>query len=267
MTQQMRGSRVLARLRAGETACCTKINSCDVRVVEIAAMSGVDCVLLCLEHVPNTLRDIEHQVRAAKMFDVDTLVRVPRGSYSDLIYPLEMDATGIMTPHVMSAADARKIVWQTRFHPIGRRPLDGGGADGGYATMPAAEYIRQANAERMLVVQVEDPEPLDDIEEIAMLEGINIIFFGAADFSQGVGAPGDFNHSKVVETLHRIPKVAQRHGKVAGTSANFDNMNELMEMGYRFLVVDADVVMLSRGFTRVAAAFGRKPLGLGGKTL
>ena len=59
---------------------------------------------LDLEHVPNDLRDIGNQVRAAKMHDVDAMVRVPRGSYSDLIRPLEMDATGIMVPHVMSAA-------------------------------------------------------------------------------------------------------------------------------------------------------------------
>ena len=261
MTQRMRCSQVLERLRAGEVACATKINSCDARVVEIAAMSGVDCVFLCMEHVPNTLRDIENQVRAAKMFDVDSLVRVPRGSYSDLILPLEMDATAILVPHMMSAADARQIVRQTRFHPIGRRPLDGGNADGSYCAIPGPEYIRQANAERMVVVQIEDPEPLDDLEEIAAMEGIDILFFGPGDFSQGIGAPYDFSHPKVVETLHRIPDVARRHGKFAGTVANPANRQELIDMGYRFLSMGADVVMLAEGFAQVAAAFGRTPIG------
>ena len=186
---QMRRSRVVAVLRAGGVACCTKINSCDPRVVEIAAMSGVDSVWLCNEHVPNTLHDLENQIRAAKMFDVDPIVRVARGSYSELIRPLEMDAAGIIVPHVMSAADAREIVWRTRFHPIGRRPVDGGNADGAYCTIDGLEYIRQANAERLVIVQIEDPEPLDELEEIAAMEGIDMLFFGPGDFSQGIGAP------------------------------------------------------------------------------
>ena len=106
---KMRPSRVLRKLRAGEVASCMKLNLADPRVVEIAAMSDFDCVWLDMEHVPNTLDAIENQIRAAKLFDVDTLVRVQRGSYSDLIHPLEMDAAGIMVPHLMSLADARAL--------------------------------------------------------------------------------------------------------------------------------------------------------------
>ena len=133
---QMRPSRVLKKLRAGKVASCVKLNLADPRAAEIAAMCGVDCVWLDQEHVPNDSRDIENQVRAAKVHDVDAVVRVPRGSYSDLVHPLEMDATGIMVPHVMSLDDARRVVWQTRFHPVGRRPLDGGNADGAYCMIP-----------------------------------------------------------------------------------------------------------------------------------
>lgn len=256
---QMRRSRVAAVLRAGGVACCTKINSCDPRIVEIAAMSGVDSVWLCNEHVPNTLHDLENQIRAAKMFDVDPIVRVARGGYSELIRPLEMDAAAIIVPHVMSAADAREVVWRTRFHPIGRRPIDGGNADGAYCAIPGLDYMRQANAERLVIVQIEDPEPLDDLEEIASLDGIDVLFFGPGDFSQGVGAPFDFNHPKIVETLHRIPEVCRRHGKFAGTMASINNLQERIDAGYRFLSIGADVVMLTEGFAKVAAAFGRKP--------
>ena len=99
---KMQRSRVLEKLRAGKMASCVKLNLGDPRVAEIAAASGIDCIWICLEHVPNDLREVENQIRAAKLYDVDAVVRVPRGSYSDLIRPLEMDATGIMVPHVMS---------------------------------------------------------------------------------------------------------------------------------------------------------------------
>ena len=140
----MRPSRVLRKLRAGQTAVTAKLNLCDPRSAEIAARSGFDCIWLDMEHVPNGLKDTENMIRAAKIYDVDTLVRVRRGSYSDLVLPLEMDASGIMVPHVMSLEEARRVVYYTRFHPVGRRPWDGGNSDGGYCQIPSDEYIRQA---------------------------------------------------------------------------------------------------------------------------
>lgn len=253
---KMRRSRVLEKLRAGQVVGALKLNLGDARVSEIAAASGIDCVWLDMEHVPNDYRDIENQVRAAKMFDVDTIVRVSRGSYSDLIKPLEMDATGIMVPHLMSAEEARRIVWQTRFHPIGRRPLDGGNSDGAYCAIPIAEYLRDANQQRMLIVQIEDPEPLPELDAIAAVEGIDMIFFGPGDFSQGIGRPGDFSAPEIDQARRQVAAAARRHGKFAGTVGSVEALPELAAMGYQFVNVGADVLALSDTFRRAAAGVG-----------
>ena len=255
-TPKMRPSRVLAKLRAGEVATCIKLNLADPRVAEIASLCGFDCVWTDMEHVPNTLHDIENTVRAAKMLDVDTLVRVPRGSYSDLIHPLEMDAAGIMVPHVMSAEDAKKIAWYTKFHPVGRRPMDGGNSDGAYCMIPINEYIKQANEQRFVMVQIEDPEPLDELEEIAQVEGIDMLLFGAGDFSQGIGAPGQWDHPKIIETRKRVAEVARKHGKFAGALGGVDNFKELVDMGYQFISIGADVVGLGQYFRELLSAIG-----------
>lgn len=245
---QMRPSRVLKKLRAGEIVTSIKLNLADPRVAEIAAMCGFDCVWLDMEHVPNDWSAIENQIRAAKIYDVDTMVRVSRGSYSDYIKPLELDAAGIMVPHIMSLDDAKSVVKQTRFHPIGRRAADGGNADGAYTMIDHKEYIKTANKERFVVVQIEDPEPLDDLEAIAQLEGIDIIFFGPGDFSHGIGAPGQWDHPKIIETRKLIAQVARDHGKVAGTVGNPDNLQELVDMGYNFVNIGADVIGLTNYF-------------------
>ena len=185
----MRKSRVLRQMRNGKVATCTKLNLSDPRAAEIAAMCGFDCIWIDLEHVPNNMKDVEDAVRAAKIYDVDVLTRVSKGCYSDICRPLEGDSTGVMVPHLMSLEEARQIVYYTKFYPIGRRPLDGGNADGAYCLVDANDYIKQANAERFTVVQIEDPEPLAQLEEIAALPGIDMLFFGPADFSQGIGAP------------------------------------------------------------------------------
>jgi 4-hydroxy-2-oxoheptanedioate aldolase len=254
-SMKLRPSRVLARLRSGEVASCVRLNLSEPRVAEIAAMCDFDCLWVDMEHAPNTLKDVENQVRAAKAYDVDMLVRVTRGSYSDLNHPFEMDAAGIMVPHVMSTADAQEVVRQTRFHPVGRRPLDGGNADGAYCMIPTARYVREANEQRFLVVQIEDPEPLADLEEIAELPGIDVLFFGPGDFAQGIGAPGALDHPKVAEARERIARTARKHGKYAGTVGSIENLPSLIDMGYQFISVGADVVALADYFRGIAAAF------------
>ncbi len=255
-SRAMRPSRVLGKLRAGEVAVVTKLNLADARATEIAAMAGFDGVWTDMEHVPNTWDAVEKQVLAAKVFDVDTMVRVARGGYSDYIRPLEMDAAGIMVPHIMSLEDAQRVVRMTRFHPIGRRPVDGGNADGAYCTIDLVEYLRQANAQRFLCVQIEDPEPLDELEAIVALEGIDIVFFGPGDFSQGIGAPGQFTHPRLVETRRRIAALCVQHGKVAGTVGSPANLAELIDMGYRFVSLGADVVALTQYYANLTAEIG-----------
>ena len=257
---EMRPSRALSKLRSGKVVSCFKLNLADARAVEIAALAGIDCVWVDREHVSNDLSVIEKCVWAGKAHDTDVIVRVPRGSYSDYVHPLELDAAGIMVPHIMSLADAKEVVRMTRFHPIGRRPMDGGNADGAYCGIDFDDYIRQANERRMVILQIEDPEALDDLDQIAALDGIDMLFFGPGDFSQGIGCPGEWNHPKVIEARHRVAEAALSHGKIAGTISGLDNMDELIELGYRFLSVGADILGLSQYCRSIADEFAKREI-------
>lgn len=241
----IRKSRVLRKIRDGQTAYSFKLNLSDVRAAEIAAMTGIDCLWTDMEHVPNDYATIENIVRAAKIYDVDVLTRVKRGSYNDMICPLEADSTGIMVPHLMSLEEAKQVVYYTKFHPIGRRPIDGGNADGNYCLTDGNEYIKQANEERFNVVQIEDPEPLKDLDAICALEGIDMIFFGPADFSQGIGYPNDFANPEIARVKELVAKTARKYGKIAGTVGGVGNRKQLEDMGYNFINLGADVIALS----------------------
>jgi len=255
---QMRPSRVLRKLRAGEIVTCFKLNTFDLTVAEIAARAGFDCLWLDAEHCAGDWSAIHGQILAAKVYDTDVLVRVSRGPYSDYIKPLELDAAGIIVPHVMSAADCKQVARMTRFHPIGRRPIDGGNADGAFCTLPVQDYIRQANEQRFVIVQIEDPEPMDELEAICAVEGIDMIFFGPNDFSQGIGHPGELDHPQVIDARKRIAACAVAHGKFAGTVGTPDCLEELSEMGYRFFGTGADVVGLSQYCRDLAAQLAER---------
>lgn len=251
----MRKSKVLHKLRAGSFVSCFKVNIPDPRVADIAALTGFDCVWVDMEHIGQDWTNLAASIWATKSQDTDILVRVSRGSYSDYIRPLELDATGIMVPHVMSAEEAREVVHKTRFHPLGRRPLDGGNNDGAYTMMDFNRYIEEANRERFIILQIEDPEPLKHLDEIASLGGYDMLFFGPGDFSQGIGAIGQWDHPDITSARRQVAETARKHGKFAGTVGSPANLNELKSMGYQFVSVGADVVGLSQYCQKMLSAF------------
>lgn len=254
----MRPSRVLKKMREGGVASCIKLNLSDARNAEIAAMCGFDCIWIDMEHVPNNFSAIEQCINAAKIYNTDTLTRVARGGYSDYIRPLEADSTGIMVPHLMSLEDAKYVARTTKFHPIGRRPLDGGNADGKFCLVDGADYIKEANDQRFVIVQIEDPEPMAELEEICQVPGIDMIFFGPGDFSQGIGTPCDFTNPKIDEARHLIAKTARKYGKFAGTVGGPGNLQSLIDMGYQFVSVGADVVALFTYYQDLVKSFDDK---------
>ena len=153
-----------------------------------------------------------------------------------------------MVPHIMSAEDARKVAKTTKFHPIGLRPWDGGNADGKYCLVESEEYLSKSNSERFVIVQIEDHEPLAEIDEICQVEGIDMILFGPGDFSQSIGCPGDFSDKRIAETRELVAKKAKQYGKFAGTVGGPGNYRQLVDMGYDFINVGADVVGLWQYF-------------------
>ena len=245
----LRSSRILRRLRAGEFPTVLKVNLSDPRVTEIAGFCGADGVWLCTEHVPNDWVGLENQIRAGRLHNIDTLVRVARGSYSDYVRPLEADATGIIVPHVASADEARQIVEWTRFHPVGKRALDGGNLDGQFCMVPMPEYLHHSNTERVIILQIESPEAVEQVEKIAAVPGFDLLLFGPGDFSHRIGQVGKLDHPEVVAARKRVAAAARAHGKFAMSAGLFAPFAELVAEGHGLFGIGADVVALS-GYVR-----------------
>lgn len=231
-------------MRAGESAVSMKSNLSDPRIVEIYGMCGLDAIWLCNEHVPNDWSNLENQIRAARVHDMDTIIRVAKGSYSDYIKPFEADATGIMVPHVTTADEAREIVDAVRFHPLGRRAMDGGNVDGRFCMLPVDEYLNHSNRERMVILQIESPEGLENVEAIAAVEGFDILMFGPGDFAHRLGKAGQVMASEVVEARKRLAASARKHGKFLMTSGMFASRAELAAEGFQLFNLGSDITIL-----------------------
>lgn len=238
-------SRIKKLLREGHFPTVLKINLSDPRIVEIVGLCGIDAVWLCHEHVPNDWLNLENQIRAARVHDVDALVRVGRGSYSDYIRPFEAGAAGIIVPHVESEEEARQIVEWVRFHPLGKRAMDGGNIDGNFSMMPTGEYIEHSNQERLIILQIESPEALIEVEKIAAVPGFDGLLFGPGDFSHRIGRVGQLRIPEVVAARKRVAAAAQINGKFAMASGLIADFSELVSEGFRVFGIGADVVAVS----------------------
>ena len=256
----MRRSTVLAKLRGGKPAICVKTNLSDPRSVEIMGLVGFDCAWMCMEHVPLDWSALENQIRAAKVHDMDSMVRVAKGSYSDYVRPLEADATGLMVPHVFTGEEARAVVRTTRFMPVGRRPVDGGNTDGEFCMVPPAAYAEHANREKFVVVQVEDYEAIEQLDAICAVPGIDIVFFGPGDFSHSIGKIGQPDHPDVVAARRQVAQACARHGKWAGTVATTQRARALVDEGFRFLGIGADVIAIAQYFREIRSDLERLAL-------
>ena len=256
----VRHSRILRKVRAGQSATCLKLNLADARVVELACLSGADAVWLCNEHVPNDWLNLENMIRAARVHDTDCIVRVSKGSYSEYVKPFEAGATGIMVPHVATADEARHIVEMTRYQSLGRRPIDGGNIDGAFCMIPTTEYIAQCNEEQFIILQIESPEALANVEEIAAVPGFNALLFGAGDFSHLIGKPGQVGCPETTVARKRVAAAARANGKFAMTPGLIAPWEEQAAEGYNVFNLGADVIALGDYFRGKIADFSKLPL-------
>ncbi|MBN2307430.1 MAG: aldolase [Candidatus Hydrogenedentes bacterium] len=248
-------SLVLKKIRNNEPVWCAKSNLTDPNVVEIFGALGIHCVWLCMEHGPINLESVHNQVRAAKMMGMDSMVRVPKGSYSDFVRPLEMDATGIMVPHCMSGREAADIVRMTRFQPVGRRAWDGGNSDGPFCMRPPEEYLRFANEQRFLLVQIEDKEAVDCMEDIVATDGIDVIFLGPGDLSHSYGVPGQFDHPLVTAAVDKLAALCAKHGRHWGMPCGPEKAPELIAKGARFLAAGSDVTVIAAAMREMRGGY------------
>ncbi len=205
-------SRALEKIRRDEPVLCGKQNVISPRITEIVGSCGLDRVWLCMEHSTGDYAAVEECIRAGKVYGMDTMVRVAKTGYPDVIRPLEVDAAGIMYPHCRDADEARKIVEMAKFPPLGKRAVDGGSVDGQWCKYPLKEYFAHVNAHRFLCVQIEDVEAIEHVEPICAVEGIDIVFVGPGDLSAGLGDPGNIEHPEIVGLTKRVAAACAENG-------------------------------------------------------
>lgn len=251
----VRASRVMREQREGILSSCVKLSLNSPGSVEIAGISGFSAVWICMEHCSASWNDISHLVRAGKIHDVDVIVRVSKGSYSDYVKAFECDAAGIMVPHVTSAKEAASVVDMCRFQPLGNRPLDGGNADGAYCLASQRDYLANGNQEKFIALQIESPEGLAAVEEIAAVEGYELLTFGPGDFTHRIGKLAGDATLEVIAARERVEAATKKFGKIGFGVGVQGTLEQIKGRGYGILNLSSDVQALGSAWRAAIQEF------------
>lgn len=257
----MRNSVVKAKLRRNESVFITALHLRDPAVFEMCSLFGFDAIWFDMEHWPRSMETANDMMRAARVGKSDVMVRIAKGEFMRMQRALEAGAQGIMYPRCDNADEAREVVKWAKFAPMGTRGADSAGPDNPYCTMPLAPYIKQANEETFIVIQIEDPQALEQAEAMAAVDGVDVLFFGPGDFSIISGIPGQWDHPKIEEAMKKVAAAAKKTGKNWGMPCFTPEFaKKVQDLGGRFMANGSDLTSLKTHFEELQKKFA--PLGV-----
>jgi 2-keto-3-deoxy-L-rhamnonate aldolase RhmA len=211
----------------------------------LLANAGCRFVLYDMEHTGLGFETLKWLFSSCRGLAVEPMVRVPRGEYTWLARALDLGARGVMIPMVESPEQARSIVQACRYPPIGRRGAAFGFAQCDYVGGDVGEKIRRYNERTMVIAQIETERGLEQVDEIADVDGIDVLWVGHFDLSNFMGIPGRFDDPRFDAAMRKVAAVARRHGKAAGFMATDAAwIARAREMGYTMIAGGTDTGLL-----------------------
>lgn len=228
--------------------------------IEVTASAGVDFICIDWEHAQIGRERIEDLVRAADVHGVPAIVRVPGHAAESIAAALDAGAAGVLVPRVSTAEQARASVQATRYPPVGARGVGPGRAAAYGYRIP--DYLAAANKSLLLAIQVETAEGLTNIDAIAAVDGVDVIFIGPGDLSVSIDAMGPAGAKKLNAAIETIAKAAIRAGRTVGIfRPSPDDIGIWAQSGIRFFILASDTMFLGASVAAGMKAAKAKPGG------
>ncbi|SFD28473.1 4-hydroxy-2-oxoheptanedioate aldolase [Bosea sp. CRIB-10] len=243
-----------AALARGELQIGLWSSLCSPIVAEIIGHSGFDWILVDTEHSPNEPPAVLAQLQALQAGTATPIVRPAWNDPVLLKRLLDIGTQAVLVPFVQNAEEAAKAVAACRYPPAGIRGITVSGRGSRYGRVP--DYLKRADAEICVLVQVETGEALAEIEAIASVDGVDGVFIGPADLSASLGHIGNPGHPEVQAAIKGAVEQLTAVGKPAGilTPSEAD-ARRYIEWGYRFVAVGSDLGLLTRHADALAKTF------------
>jgi len=254
----MKPNRVKQLLQEGKYTCGSWVSLCSNIGAEVMGLMGFDWLLIDMEHGAGDYQTLVGQLQGlAAVGETVPFVRVQWNDPVVIKRVLDIGAYGVMVPGIRSAEEARAAVAAIKYPPQGMRGLAGNrgarfGQDG--------DYVKQANDQIMMILQIENKEAIDHIDEILDVPGIDVAFLGPNDLSGDMGHVGNWDHPDVQQAIKKLEDAANQRKIALGTiSRNWEFAKTYMEKGYRFQSLLGDIPFLMQGAKSAVESFRKHP--------
>ena len=211
----MNPNQVKHKLKAGETVLGTMMfEFATTGVARLAAVAGAEFAVYDMEHTGWDIETIRMLVATTPRSELVPIVRIPACEYYFVARVLDAGAMGIMVPMVESEEQARLLVNSAKYPPIGRRGAAFTIAHDDYRNDPIPDVIRSANEEVLLIAQIETVKGLDNVEQIASVAEIDVLWIGLFDLTSSMGIPGQLQHPDTLAAIQRVLSACRTHNKI-----------------------------------------------------
>ena len=234
-------------MRRGEPSIGSWMSMAHPSIAEILAMAGYDWIVIETEHTAIDVSEVLRLIIAIEQRGSVPLVRLAWNDPIQAKAVLDSGAAGVLIPMINTKADAELAVSMTKYPPLGSRGVGVARAQGYGNNFDA--YVTNANADTLLLVQIEHREAVENIENILSVTGIDGVFIGPYDLSLSLGIPGKLNHPDILAAKQKVLTATLAHGLIAGMhfvqpqTAASDCQKAISE-GYRFIALGTDILFL-----------------------
>jgi len=242
-------NKLLEKIKNKETVYGTWSMTGSTTVVEVLASTGLDYIILDMEHASMSFETIENQVRVCENSGVQAIVRLSTSDEQLILRALETGCRGIMVPHVTTVSDAKRIAKACKYAPEGKRGLSPYTRNHNFTHENLVESLHEENKNTFVGILVEGKEGISNLEEIVNVDGIDLIYTGIYDISQSIGLAGELNHPKVLELQKKCVNIIESGNAISGSFAkDIEYVSILKENGFKFIAFSADGYMLKKTY-------------------
>jgi 4-hydroxy-2-oxoheptanedioate aldolase len=229
---------------SGRPAIGSWLMSASAAVAEAMGHCGFDFLVIDMEHSPLHIANTTELLRALAGTAATPLVRLAGSDQVTVKQVLDAGARSVMFPFIQTHDEARAAVSYTRYPPQGVRGVAAMHRASRYGHAP--DYLRTANADIAVVIQLETPEAIARLEEIAAVPGVDSLFVGPGDLAAALGHIGDIGHEEVQALIARAAARARAVGKPIGiVGGNPPMVRRFLDYGYTWSAVSSDLAMMT----------------------
>lgn len=234
-------------------------------IVPLVDSADVDFVVFDMEHSGVDFERIADLLSWARAASFAPFVRVPQGLYHFIARVMDAGAMGIMVPYVETPEQAEVVVDAVRYAPLGRRGVGLGTAHTGYAVPDPVSYFDYANRTNTVICQIESTRGLKNLEAIAAIPGVDILWVGHSDLAQSMGMPGQFDNPRFIDGLKEVVAAARANGKAAGIQPGSpEQAHEWMSLGFDVISWATDTLVYSKALSEAVAELRKKSVAAAG---